>query len=107
MGRMLIIMTLFIFICFICFTFIILAEDGLDFLLMLDGDNFIPTGIAETIAPEPGANRLLNPTTWVFLGIFMLLYLKVLWKLVSFNWKSQANYRSEKKKLKKRATSSY
>jgi hypothetical protein len=95
---MLIIMTLFMLVIFILFSVIILTGDSKEFLFMLDGDIIIPAG-AISKGPEV---RLLNPITWVFGGIFILLYLKIIWKLVSYNWKNKASLYTEKQKLKRR-----
>ncbi|NLT95077.1 MAG: hypothetical protein GXW85_06005 [Clostridia bacterium] len=89
-----------LFQVFLIFSFLVVIDNNKDFLFMPAGDNFIPAGAGEKMAKK-SVTDFLNPTLWVFMGIFILLYLKILWKLVNFNWKYK-NKKEKKQRLKSR-----
>jgi len=96
-----IILALILLIIFVIFSYFTLIDEGNKVWFMIDGDILIPTWAMEKIAQEPTMN-LIKPTAWVFLGMILLLYLKILWKLIIFNWTNKSNPRIVKQKQKER-----
>jgi len=101
MQRLMIIIALLLLIIFVVISYFILTDEGNRILFMIDGDILIPAGVMEKMN-QGKTMELLKPTSWVFFGIFVLLYLKILWKLISFTWKNKVSNRIVKQKLRQR-----
>ncbi|KJS23048.1 MAG: hypothetical protein VR72_02370 [Clostridiaceae bacterium BRH_c20a] len=98
MKGFLIFLGLILLIIFVMFSYFTIVDEGNKILFIYQGDNFIPAGAMERMPREFAG--LLKPTSWVFLGILVLVYFKILWKLVSLNWKSKNNFKKKDSKIR-------
>lgn len=98
MKRMIIILGLLILIGFIIMIYIIFPDNGERVWFINEGGNFVPVD-GQKRSFNNGI-EFLKPAYWAFLGIVILLYLKILWKLISLTWRSIDNKR-EKRQLRK------
>jgi len=96
MRRFIIFVGLLLLVIFVVFSYITFADEGIWYIF--DEETLIPAGSLEKLTFQ--SKSILKPAAWVFLGIFVLLYLKILWKLISFNWKNKAAIRVERVKVK-------
>jgi len=100
MKRFLIFVGLILLIIFVVLSYLYIVDESNKLWVIYQGDNLIPLGTMERVPKE--AAGLLNPTSWAFLGILVLIYLKILWKLVGFNWKAKNNYKKKDSKMRVR-----
>ncbi|KJS81035.1 MAG: hypothetical protein JM58_18030 [Peptococcaceae bacterium BICA1-8] len=97
MKRFMIFLGLILLIFFVVLSYLAIIDEGKIWFID-QGDNLIPAGVMERM--PKGVVGLLNPASWVFLGILVLVYFKILWKLICFNWKSKNNYKKKDGKIK-------
>jgi len=98
MKRFLIFCGLLLLIIFVMLSFFTMVDENNKIWFIFDEDTLIPAGSLEKMRVE--SRRPLKPVAWVFLGILLLLYLKILWKLVSSSWKFEAGKRKERVKIR-------
>jgi len=98
MKRFMIFLGLILLILFVLLSYLAIVDEGNKIWFIYQGDNLIPAGAMERM--PKGFAGLLNPASWVFLGILVLVYFKILWKLIYFNWKSKNNYKKKDRKIK-------
>ncbi|MFZ7101698.1 MAG: hypothetical protein ACOWWO_03440 [Peptococcaceae bacterium] len=89
MKRLAIIWGLIMLIIFVIISYIIFANSEKAGWYINEGGNFIPVVLSEK--PHSFSLEFLKPTYWGLLGILALLYLKILWKIISSNWRAANN----------------
>jgi len=98
MRRIISIVGLFLLIVFVILCYFILVEPERSVWFIYNSDTLIPAGALEK--PNNVNKVFFKPAYLILLGVLVVGYLKIIWKLISFNWKF--NFKKAKVKRKVR-----
>ncbi|MFZ5945527.1 MAG: hypothetical protein ACOYVD_15600 [Bacillota bacterium] len=98
MRRIIILLALLFLVCIVVLIYINSTNTEEINWFIFTGDNFIPAGLSDR--PQKFTIEYLKPTYWALLGVFLLIYLKIIWKLVISRWQTNTKVKGYKVKLK-------